>query len=163
MFDATINNQYFCSKYGISTVLMQKSIEHTGIINNIQGNLISVCIVQESACAGCHAKGVCSVSDKSEKIIEIENFDRTYKIGDEVIVFGNQGIGFQAVLLAFVLPFIIMLATLLFSTLYTSSEFISGITAISILVPYYLILSLFNKKHKSIFRFEIKRDFKTLV
>lgn len=138
---------------------MAQPIEHEGIITEIDGNLIQVMIVQQSACDECHAKGACSISDKKEKLIEIENANPDYRIGDQVIVFGNQSIGMQAVLLAFVVPFVMVLLTLMIAGRFIANEAISGGIAIFMLLPYYFILSFFNKRLKKRLSFEIKKPF----
>jgi positive regulator of sigma E activity len=137
---------------------MSQQIEHSGIIKEIQDNLIHVLIVQQSACGECDVNGVCSVSDHQEKIIEIESTDSTYQIGEKVILFGNQSIGLQAVFVAFVIPFILVLLTLIILQSFISNEAISGVIALLVLVPYYSILSFFNKKFNKKFKFEIKKD-----
>jgi positive regulator of sigma E activity len=137
---------------------MAQLIEHTGIINKIEDNFMEVLIVQQSACSECHAKGSCTAADKKEKIVKVESTDRTLKAGDKVILFGRQSIGLQAVLLAFVLPFVLILITLIILQSFVVNEAVSGALALLVLVPYYGILSFFNKKIKAKFRFEIRKD-----
>jgi sigma-E factor negative regulatory protein RseC len=137
---------------------MSQIIEHTGIINRIQGHIIDVLITQQSACSSCHANGACSAADKDDKIIEVENSDPTFKVGDRVMLYGQRSMGLQAVLLAFVIPFLLILLSLFVLRFYVASEAVSGTIALSTLIPYYIILSFFNKKLKSKFQFSIKRD-----
>ncbi len=136
---------------------MSQIIEHTGIINHIENHLIKVLIVQQSACSACHAKSACTASDQDEKIIDIENSDPSFKVGDHVLVYGQSSMGLLAVLLAFVLPFLLILLVLILLLPFVASESIAGIVAISILIPYYILLSLNNKKLKSKFHFSIKK------
>lgn len=137
---------------------MSQLIEHSGTINHIQGHLIQVLITQESACSSCHANGACSAADKDDKIIEVESSDPTFKVGDRVMLYGQSSMGLRAVLLAFVIPFLIILLTLFVMRLYVANEALSGTIALSTLIPYYVILSFFNKKMKSKFQFFIKKD-----
>jgi len=136
---------------------MAQLIEHNGIIKDIQNNLIQVLITRQSACSDCDAKGACTVSDHQEKIIDIESSDLSFRIGENVVLTGRQSIGFYAVLLAFVLPFILVLITLIILHSFIINEAISGIVALLVLVPYYVILSLFNKRIKANFKFEIRK------
>ena len=136
---------------------MAQLIEHNGIIKDIQNNLIQVLITRQSACSDCDAKGACTVSDHQEKIIDIESSDLSFRIGENVVLTGRQSIGFYAVLLAFVLPFLLVLLTLIILHLFMINEAISGIVALLVLVPYYVILSLFNKRIKANFKFEIRK------
>ena len=137
---------------------MNKVIEHTGIINHIEGIHIQVLIIQQSACSACHAKEACISSDQDEKIIEVDCSDPAFKVGQSVTVYGQRSMGLQAVLLVFVLPFILILITLLVLSSFVFNEALSGILALIVLIPYYIILSLFNKQLKSKFQFYIKKE-----
>jgi sigma-E factor negative regulatory protein RseC len=136
---------------------MSQKIEHTGIITHIDGTKIQVQIVQLSACSSCHAKGACSASDMDEKLIDVESNDFTLKIGDQVQLLGESSMGLFAVLLAFVIPFLLILLSLLILRTYTSNEALSGTIALGVLVPYFMILSLFNKKLKNKLKFTVEK------
>lgn len=142
-----------CTHYNMSQL-----IEHSGIINQIKGNSIQVSIIQLSACSGCHAKSACSAADMDEKIIEVESSDSNLKVGDSVTLLGQSSMGFLAVLLAFVIPFLLILISLFILRFYTSNELLSGIISLITLIPYYIILSLFNKKLKTKLQFYIKKE-----
>lgn len=137
---------------------MVQQIEHRGIIQKIENNHIHVLIIQQSACGECLAKGTCLAADKVEKLIEVESSDSSFQIGEKVVLFGGQSFGIQAIFLVFVLPFILIFFALIISNLLLANEVISGVVAILILIPYYLILSFFNGKLKSKFSFEIKKS-----
>lgn len=136
---------------------MNQIIEHKGIIQNIQVNQIDVLISQKSACSECHAKSVCTVADKVEKIIEVESIDSSFKVGDEVILFGQQSIGLQAVFLSFVIPLVLILITLIVLKFISVNEVISAVMALLVPVLYYIVLSFFNPRLKNKFKFEIKK------
>jgi len=138
---------------------MAQLIEHSGIINKIDNYSIHVLIEQESACSECHASGVCNAADKENKIIEVERSDQQLQVGDKVILFGKQSIGLVAVLLAFVIPFVLILITLIILRATGTNESLSGGISLAILIPYYSILSIFNKKLKTKFKFEIKKEY----
>jgi len=134
-------------------------IEHTGIIDSIQDHRFRILIIQQSACSACDVKGACTLSDQQEKIVEVESFNSSFSVGDKVLLVGKNSFGLLAVFLAFVIPFILILITLFILQSLVSNEIISGGIALFILVPYYLILSLFNKKLKTKFNFEIKKEY----
>jgi len=134
-------------------------IEHTGIIESIQDHRFRILITQQSACSECDVKGACTISGQQEKIVEVESFDSSFKVGEKVLLAGKNTFGLLAVFLAFVIPFILILITLVSLKSLVSNEIISGGIALFILVPYYLILSLFNKKLKTKFNFEIKKEY----
>ena len=136
---------------------MSKIIEHSGIIHQINGKHIQVQIIQQSACSGCHAKGACTAADMDDKYIDVETDQPDFKVGDPVTLLGQNSMGLFAVLLAFVIPFSLILLTLFILKQYTISEALSGSLALAVLIPYYLILSLFNKKLKSKLVFHIRK------
>ncbi len=136
---------------------MSQLIEHSGIVRNVNGKHIQVQIVQLSACSSCHAKGACSAADMDEKLIDVETDNLDYKVGDSVILYGQSSMGLFAVLLAFVIPFLLILLTLLIINNYTDNESLSGSIALGTLVPYFLILSRFNTKLKSRLKFQAKK------
>jgi len=98
------------------------------------------------------------MSDQQEKVVEVLVDDHSIREGDEVIVYGSSSIGLQAVLIAFVLPLLLVFLLLFILTFFMKNEAVAGLIALSVLIPYYLILSLFNKKLKSKFEFHIKKE-----
>ncbi|HAF28566.1 MAG TPA: Fis family transcriptional regulator [Bacteroidales bacterium] len=134
-----------------------KSIEHKGRIESIDGNKINVNFLAMSGCASCHAKGVCSAADMQEKSVEVFDYTNQYTMGEEVNVILKQSLGFRALLLGYVLPFILVLFILIVLTAITDNEAIAGLSALSVLVPYYLILFLLKDKIRKKFTFAIHK------
>jgi len=134
-------------------------IEHTGIIDSIQDHRFRILIIQQSACSECDVKSACSIAGQMEKIVETTSFDSSFQVGDKVLLTGKSSFGLLAVFLAFVIPFFLILITLVILQSLVPNEIISGGIALFILIPYYLILSLFNKKFKTKFNFEIKKEY----
>ena len=138
---------------------MQNTIEHQGIIIDIDGKLAHVKIEQTSACASCHVKSVCGASDKSEKIIDANIMDKNLKVGDQVTIIGQKSLGIQAVLLAYILPFIVIIATLFIANIFTTNELIIGTCALASLIPYFVVLRLMRNKIQAKFQFyAIKKE-----
>jgi sigma-E factor negative regulatory protein RseC len=133
-------------------------IEHKGIISNIDGNSIFVELYVQSACASCHAKGMCG-ADSATKIVEVISFDTSFfSIGELVNVKLREHLGMKALLLGYLLPFIILIAFLIFFlSALNLSEGLSAILAIAMLIPYYFILYLFKDKLKKEFDFKIEK------
>ena len=116
---------------------MSESINHNGRIEKIEGNAIFVRIIQQSACSGCHAQGMCGASEKKEKIIEVNDNSGKYHVNEEVTLCGQSSLGLQAVLLAFVLPVIFVVAAIVAGNYLQWDETTSGLTGLLLLVPYY--------------------------
>lgn len=136
---------------------MSQKIEHSGFITRIEGKNVQVQIIQMSACSSCHAKGACSASDMDEKFVDVESYDSTLQVGDTVNIVGKSALGLFAVLLAFVIPFLLILFTLFVLRNVVPNEAVSGTISLSMLIPYYIILSFFNKKLTKKLRFQIEK------
>lgn len=134
-----------------------ENVYHTGTIIKIAANTAEVRIIQQSACGKCHAKGMCSMSDLKEKIVDVTlPSQHSFQPGQQVTVILGRKLGMKAVLLAYFLPFIFLLVTLLVVYSVTNNEAVAGLSALGIMVPYFLILSLFNKKFKKEYEFRIQ-------
>ena len=121
---------------------MVTNIKHLGIVENINGSRLKVKIVQSSACSACSVKGHCSASETKEKIIDVYNKNNVpCQVGERVMIVGTTSMGMKAVLLAFVLPFIVLLLALIISLKLTGGdEAVSALVSLGTLVPYYLII-----------------------
>lgn len=128
---------------------------HAGVVQEVSENKITVIIVNASACSSCHAQGACLVSDLKEKEIEIHHFSGEYHPGQQVNIVGRTSQGYKAAFYGYILPFILVFATLLLSISLTSGEGLAGILSLAILIPYYAALYFFRNKLKSSFEFEI--------
>lgn len=134
-----------------------KKIDHEGTILEIKDGKICVGIVNMSACAGCHAKGACTMSDMKEKSIDVIDYSNRFEVGEKVNLTYQESLGWLAMFLAYVLPFIVVILTLIIVSEITKDELISGIAALAVLVPYYITLSLFKGKLKKTFSFTIEK------
>lgn len=131
-------------------------ITHPGTIHKIDGSNIYVKIQAQSACATCHAKGSCTVADMSDKMIEVFNIaPDKYKVGDPVTVSMKQSLGNRAVFLAYFLPFLLVLATLIAVLSFSGNELLAGLVSLAILAPYYIGLYFLRDSMGKVFRFEL--------
>jgi positive regulator of sigma E activity len=131
-------------------------IKHKGIVKRVTNNSLIVSIVNQSACSTCHANGACSVADFQEKEIEINYLNPKYTPGKEVTVLFRESAGFTALFYGYILPFVIVLFTLILVFATTSNEALAGLSALGILVPYYITLYFFRHYLKKVFKFELE-------
>ena len=132
-------------------------IKHNGTVESIDGSHIKVKIVQSSACAACSVKSFCGSADRKEKIIDVYETGHQYAPGDAVIVCEEQSMGMRAVVIAFVVPFAILLAVLFIAMhLSGGNELLSALLSLSVLVPYYLLLYLLRNSIRRNFSFTLK-------
>lgn len=134
-------------------------IEHEGIIDHIDGDVAHVKIDNVSACMSCHAKGACSAADQEEKFLDVPLQGATYQQGDPVYVQIAKHLGFRAVALGYVYPFLVLMAVLIGMLAAGAAELRAGGVALLSIVPYYLVLYLFRNRIAKSFTFSIKKTF----
>ena len=135
---------------------LAEELTHEGIVRGIEGNLVRVEIVQQAACAACKAKAMCSASESKVKEITAEMLE-PMEAGDRVEVALEKRLGWKAVLLAFVIPFCLLLVLVALLPRWIESEAIVGTIAIVSLAPYYLVLKLLSGKLEQQYRFTARR------
>ena len=153
----------------------RKMIKHDGIIIalNEDGTAL-VRIVQTSACAACKAKAMCASAESAEKEMTVvllgengkvkteNNSTQSYHVGDSVEVMVQQKMGWKAVVLAYLLPFFVMLAVVAVGSgignrISEIGEEVIGTVALCAMAVYYLVLGLFKDKLQKEFSFTAKK------
>lgn len=135
-----------------------KEITQRGKIVDITPEFTTVDIISESACASCHARSLCSLSESKSKSITVptrgwDNFEP----GDEVDVVLKATMGYKAVWLAYVVPLFVLLAVLLCLLKLGRGELLSGLVAIGSVGIYYLVIWLFRGRLQNEYIFNIKK------
>lgn len=122
-------------------------IRHAGVVLSVNGEKVTVSIVAQSACASCHMKSACSASDTKEKIVEaVLAEDMSVAVGDEVDVVISQNKGYIAVFVSYIVPVLLILASIITATKIGYSEAAGGICGLVIMVLYFTVLYLLRKK-----------------
>ena len=136
---------------------MGKQVEHEGTVASIDGNTMIVRIVASSACGGCAAKGSCMPMGNKDMDIRVESFSGNFIAGEQVKVVMQQSLGMRALCIGYVIPFLLTLTTLIIVYQTTKNELVSGLSSLFVLVPYYVMLKLFNQKISKTFGFTVKK------
>ena len=136
---------------------MEKKVEHEGTVASICGDTMIVRIVSSSACGCCAAKALCASADNNEKDIRVESFTGSFVLGERVRVIMQQTLGVRAVCIGYVVPLAVVLTTLLLAYQITENELASGLSSLASLIPYYLILRMFNQKFTKTFGFKVQK------
>ncbi|MBR5573255.1 MAG: SoxR reducing system RseC family protein [Paludibacteraceae bacterium] len=156
-------------------------IKHDGVIIalNEDGTAL-VRIVQTSACAACKAKAMCASAESAEKEMTVvllgengkvktennstqsyttlHDSTQSYHVGDTVEVIVQQKMGWKAVVLAYLLPFFVMLAVMLIgNAIWAVREEILGTVALCAMALYYLLLGMFKDKLQKEFSFTARK------
>ena len=135
---------------------MENRIFHEGIVTKIDNENIEVKILSQSACVSCNIKTACNMSEMQEKIITIPApKDKNLSIGQEVKISMGLGQANRAVIFAYVIPLIILVAMIFILSTLKIEEGLNALISIGTLIPYYLILFLFRNRLKRKFEYEI--------
>ena len=148
-------------------------IKHDGIIIALNGDgTARVRIVQTSACAACKAKAMCASAESAEKEMTVVLLgDEQWAVGNEVEVMVQQKMGWKAVVLAYLLPFFVMLAVMFIGNGLLAigdgatgllgdeakREAVLGTVALCAMALYYLVLGLFKDKLQKEFSFTARK------
>jgi len=135
---------------------MARYISHQGVVDSIDGQNVIVRITQSSACGGCQARNICHAAESKDKMVEVFYADaENLKVGQSVTVAGAESLGIKAVVFAFGLPLLLLIAALITTLRLTADEKVSALVSLGILVPYYIALLLMRNRIKRDFIFRI--------
>ena len=133
-------------------------IKHDGIVIAVNGDgTVLVRIVQTSACAACKAKALCASAESKEKEI-LAIGDGLLAVGDEAEVIVQQKMGWKAILLAYMLPFIVMITVVAIGNGQLGiREEVIGTAALCAMGVYYIVLGFFKDKIQKEFSFTARK------
>lgn len=118
-----------------------------GIIKEIKKEKLLVELSIKSACASCHAKSICSVTETRQRVIEASPLTQEeFSVGEKVKISMHESVGKKAVLWAYVLPCLILLGSLTILSQLIKNELIVILSTIAMVGIYYLLLWIFSKK-----------------
>lgn len=138
---------------------MNNHVSHDGIISKIEGNKVTVQFVQQSACAGCHAKMLCTAGDTKQRSIVADSYGVSYSIGEQVTVEVTNQLAWTAMFYAFGLPALLALVVL-FPAIDLCGEMLACAVELAALAIYYVVLYLFRAKLERKVVFVLQRKYK---
>ncbi len=136
----------------------ENTICKEGIVRAIHGEEVEVKITISSACRDCHAKSICIPSDqKQETILAKSLYGETFDPGEAVQLVLRSSAGTKAVVIAYLIPLLVLIAALFGSYAITRNELASTGICLLFLLAYYLILRQQRKKIDNQFHFFVKK------
>ena len=135
---------------------INEEITHRGLVTEINKNTIKVRLIDDIHCSTCSLKSSCGLAEASDKVVDIKNFEKTYRLNQVVELSLESKTGLKAVVLAYVVPFLLFFNCLLVSVQYIN-ELQAGILSFMILILYYVILSFLNKRLEEYFSISITK------
>ena len=134
----------------------KSEIRHSGRIIEIGPDFTTVQIMVSSACASCHAKAMCGMSEEEEKVIMVPTDPYAdHKVGDEVQVKTKMTMGLKAVWISYVVPLAVLMILILSLSSVIGNELMLGLVAVSGVAVYYFFIWLFRDKLSNEFVFYI--------
>ena len=136
---------------------MDEMIRHEGIIMSTDKELAHIRIVQTSACSACKAKSMCMSAESREKEMDAVMLE-PMKPGDKVEVEVRERLAWKAVLLAYILPFIVMVGLITVLDFVTEwPEEVVGTVSLCGIALYYIGLSVFRHRLQTQFSFTARK------
>ena len=137
--------------------MSEETISHEGVITKITDDSLEIKITAMSACAACHAKSACTMSDQAEKILTVPRPEnQEFHLFQKVNVIMTVGQGNKAAVLAYLIPIVLLLAVLFVCLGLGLSEGLSALISIAALIPYYTVLYIRRDKIKRQFEYRIE-------
>lgn len=134
----------------------KRTIEHEGIVTKVGEDGVSVMILSQSACASCHARGACSVSEMKEKEVRATRPAFPVKVGERVRVAASLRNAMLSTVLAYAAPSAVIIISLAGLLRAGASETIAALGALGLTALYFCILYLFRGHFARKIKFEIK-------
>lgn len=136
---------------------MNETIAHEGIVTKITDDELEIKILAKSACAACHAKSACTMSDMAEKILTVPKPEKSqFQIMQKVNVRMTVNQGNKAAILAYLIPFILLVVVLFAMLGIGLGEGLSALISLAALIPYYILLYFKRDKLKNRFAYTIE-------
>lgn len=128
-----------------------------GTVTAVSDGAVTVCIQQLSACSGCHARQACTSTDCADKYVTIPTEGKSFVVGEQVRIEGDNYVGRLAVLISFVIPIALVVTSLFICTALDMGEALSALASLFTLGLYLLIVRLFDPRLGRILRLRLVR------
>jgi sigma-E factor negative regulatory protein RseC len=125
-------------------------IEQKGVIEEIANGRAKVRISSFTACSDCHAQNSCVFFGNTTRYIDVPVHEDEFCKGESVQISIKRTHGLKASILAYLIPFVIMIIILILLSFFHINELISGVVAMLTVFLYFLAFYFFrNRMHKA--------------
>ena len=132
---------------------------HDGIVISSANGKVCVEMQVVSACSICKSHEKCAFVDKDKKVVEIDTDNwQQYNVGQNVIVSVNESLGLLAVLLAYILPALIIVGSVVLLSSLCQSEVVAASVSIVIIAVYFIVLYRFRNRLQKKFTFSLTKN-----
>lgn len=137
---------------------MPEKITHEGVVVAVEKNLLKVKIEAASACGACHAKGLCSMAEKTDKEICVKTPHASdYTVDEQVHVYLMSDTGLKAVGYAYGLSLAAGALAFIAASFLTENQLVWALSALAAIVLYFLILRLCAPRLNRKFSFGVEK------
>jgi len=138
---------------------VSQTITHEGIVVGVEGENVTVRFVRNSACSQCHAKALCSgsTSESESRTVVAKSYGLPYYVGEEVRFTVASGVAWSAVRWAFMVPTLLVLASLFLAVHLWHSEMMACLVTFVVLAVYYFVFWLNRKRLEKRVEFVLAR------
>ena len=138
---------------------MSSALQHRGVVTSVEAQAVTVSVMAQSACAGCHAKGICGESG-AERIIVVKTSKASeYSVGESVVVaLQRQSMALASVVWGYVVPLVVLLAVLFGCVALGLSDGVAALSTIVAVAVYYVGLYLARRVFERKIEFTIFKE-----
>ena len=105
-----------------------------------------VAIEVNEACGSCASRKACAMgSSEKREIVIYSNESKNYSVGEVVKVGARRSLGAIAVVLCYIAPLVVLIASIIVAHLLGCSDGIAALVALCSIAIYYALLALFRK------------------
>lgn len=145
----------------MSARIHQEQITHKAMVRQLTPDGVEVVLDDPPGCDACNARSSCGLNPENQgeeaaKSLFIPVLENVYQPGEQVEISISPALGLKAVLWGYILPFILLMTVLLIGLNFLS-ELMAGLTALFVVVLFYIAL-FFNKENmQKTFAIDIKK------
>ena len=138
---------------------MKRALQHRGVVHSVADGRVTVSVKPESACAGCHAKGICGESGSERLITVVTDRASEYGVGERVVVaLLKESMAMSSVVWGYVVPLVVLLAALFGSVALGFSDGASALISLVAVAIYYVGLYIARRVFERKIEFTIFRE-----
>ena len=128
------------------------------MVLSAEEGVVRVAIEVNEACGGCSARKSCAMGQSAKREIEVRTAEaQCYSVGECVRVGARQSLGHVAVALCYVVPLVVLVATLALTVAEGVPEGVAALVSLGTTALYYVALYLFRNRISKKITFTINK------
>lgn len=134
------------------------TIRQSATVIRVDATQIEVEVCRPEACAACKAKSVCSEGGGQGKRMTLANDGQGYQLGEQITLVMRRSAGLKAVVIAYLVPVILVVAALLVFQTVQIKETVAAISTLVLLGLYFLVIRLLRCRLNRELTIEIEKE-----